>query len=63
MGQFDFKLIEMSKTPNKMQTPNKAEKPKGVVSKKENTKTNLAAKTTKPRKNIVKKLSVAFCGF
>lgn len=37
----------MSKTPKKLRTLNKAVKPKSVVSKKENNKTNLAAKTTK----------------
>ena len=48
--------IEMSKTPIKCKPQTKQKNRNEVVSKKENTKTNLAAKTTKPSKKYSKKI-------
>ena len=45
----------MSKTPIKCKPQTKQKNRNEVVSKKENTKTNLAAKTTKPSKKYSKK--------
>ena len=49
-------IIEMSKTPIKCKPQTKQKNRNEVVSKKENTKTNLAAKTTKPSKKYSKKI-------